>query len=311
MRRLRQYSWVRQLTQECIVTSSDFIYPLFVRDKELSPLVPMLPNVKRWLIDDLFKIADHIAERGIPLILLFPCSMQKSDDGIHALDPSGLIPQAIEKLKTYPFGIMTDIALDPYTSHGHDGILNIDRTDVDNEKTIKILEQQALLHASCGAHVVAPSDMMDGRIGRIRQTLNHHGYSHVLIFSYAAKFASALYAPFREAINIPHLQGPKDKKTYQLPISNRQEAMRCIQRDISEGADAIIIKPGCFYLDLIYEASQTFDIPIFAYQVSGEYAWLHSNIALLEESFFAFKRAGARGIITYGALDAHSVMLRP
>ena len=313
LRRNRQASWVRDLCSENDLTPSDLIWPIFVREAETSPTIASMPGVERLTLDELVEAAQQAADLGIPAIALFPTTPThlRSHDGAEALNPDNLICRAVRAIKSMDLnlGVITDVALDPYTDHGHDGII-IDGC-VDNDATIGILEQQAFVQAQAGADALAPSDMMDGRIGAIREYLDDHGHQDKMIVSYAVKYASGFYGPFRTAVGVDTLSGLKDKKTYQMNPANSDEAMREIAQDIQEGADMIIIKPGMPYLDIIQRATTQFNIPTLAYQVSGEYAmikaaaqngWLDEDRVVLE-SLIAFKRAGAQGILTYFALD--------
>ncbi len=313
LRRNRQASWVRDLCSENDLTPSDLIWPVFVREEETSPVIASMPGVERLTIDELVESAQQAADLGIPAIALFPTTPPhlRSHDGAEALNPDNLICRAVRAIKSVDLnlGVITDVALDPYTDHGHDGII-LDG-QIDNEATIDILQQQAYVQAQAGADALAPSDMMDGRIASIRDYLNDHGHHNKLIISYAVKYASGFYGPFRTAVGVGALGGLKDKKTYQMNPANSDEAMREIAQDIQEGADMIIIKPGMPYLDVIQRATTQFNIPTLAYQVSGEYAmikaaaqngWLDEDRVVLE-SLIAFKRAGAQGILTYFAFD--------
>ncbi len=274
-----------------------------------------MPGVDRVSLDLLLHVAKECVSLGIPVMALFPVisSHLKTPDGIEATNPHGLIPHAVETLKTHfpMLGIMTDIALDPYTSHGQDGLLD-DNGYVLNDQTVKVLTQQALTHARAGVDIVAPSDMMDGRIGSIRQALEDQGLIHTRIMAYSAKYASSFYGPFRDAVGSSANLGQSDKKTYQMDPGNSDEALREVALDIAEGADMVMVKPGMPYLDIVRRVKDEFGVPTFAYQVSGEYAmlkaaaqngWLNHD-AVMMESLLAFKRAGADGILTYFAIDA-------
>ncbi len=313
LRRNRQASWVRDLCSENDLTPSDLIWPVFVRDEDTSPLISSMPGVERLTLEDLVEAAEQAAALGIPAIALFPTTPPhlRSSDGAEALNPDNLICRAVRAIKSLDLnlGIITDVALDPYTDHGHDGII-IDG-HVDNDATIEVLQQQAYVQAQAGADALAPSDMMDGRIGAIREYLDDHGHHNKMIISYAVKYASGFYGPFRQAVGVGTLSGLKDKKSYQMNPANSDEAMREIAQDVQEGADMIIIKPGMPYLDIIQRATTQFNIPTLAYQVSGEYAmikaaaqngWLDEDRTVLE-SLISFKRAGASGILSYFALD--------
>lgn len=313
LRRMRQSAWIRDLCSENNLTPSDLIWPVFIREPETSPIINSMPGVERLTIEDLIEAAQQAEAVGIPAIALFPTTPQdlRSPDGSEALNPDNLICRAIRAIKSLNLnmGIITDVALDPYTDHGHDGIIL--NGHVDNDATIEILEQQAYVQAEAGADALAPSDMMDGRVAAIRDYLDDHGHKNRLLISYAVKYASSFYGPFRQAVGVQQLSGIQDKKTYQMNPANSDEAMREIAQDLQEGADMIIIKPGMAYLDIIQRATSQFNIPTLAYQVSGEYAmlqaaiqngWLDGDRAILE-SLLAFKRAGAKGILTYFALD--------
>ena len=314
MRRNRKASWCRDLLAEIHLKPSDFIMPLFVieginRIEE----IPMMPNVFRYTIDKLIDKVKSLYEVGIQAVILFPYIEQnlKNPTGTEAIKHNNLISRAVKELKKFvpQIGLISDVALDPYTSHGHDGVLD-KNYDVDNDETIKILIQQALILADAGVDAVAPSDMMDGRIGLIRDALEINGYNNTQIFSYGAKFHSSLYKPFRDAIGSQDNLGTKDKKGYFLDYRNCNEALAEVELDISEGADAIIIKPASMYMDIISLASRNFPhIPIFAYHVSGEYAILTKSAEcgivcerdIFLETMHSLKRAGVRNIITYYA----------
>lgn len=310
-RRLRQAPWLRYLVQENDLEVDDLILPIFLRDESVKAAIPTMPGVYRYLLSELDDLFIKIIKYNLRAVALFPCTPQhlKNDQGMEALNPDNLICQAIRYIKKhYPnIGIITDVALDPYTDHGHDGILD-KKGYVDNDLTVQILMNQALNQARAGTDILAPSDMMDGRIKIIRSALDKKGFSNVLLLSYAAKYASAFYGPFREAVG-SKFKG--DKKTYQLNPANRKEAMAKIALDLDEGADMIIVKPGMPYLDILYQAYLKFNVPLFAYQVSGEYAmikWAAQHQAFDEnlvfyEACLAFKRAGACGVITYAALE--------
>ena len=315
-RRLRRTDWSRRLVQENTLSSNDFIYPVFLLEgKGREEEVKSMPGVSRVTLDLLLPIAQECVQLGIPVIALFPVihNELKSDDGGEAFNPSGLIPLAVTELKKqFPnLGIMTDIALDPYTSHGQDGIID-DEGYVINDVTVDALVKQALIHAQAGVDIVAPSDMMDGRIAAIRDALEAHGFIHTQIMAYSAKYASAFYGPFRDAVGSAGNLGKGNKKTYQMDPANSDEAIREVSLDIEEGADMVMVKPGMPYLDIVKRVKDELGHPTFAYQVSGEYAmikaaanngWLDGDAVMLE-SLLAFKRAGADGILTYFARDA-------
>ena len=311
-RRLRQSPWVRDLVGEHRLSVSDLIWPIFVHDgKEDRRPVASLPGIDRLNIKTLLDEAKSAKDLGINTIALFPHIdiNLRTDDARAALDPEGLIPQACRAIKAHvpEIGILVDVALDPYTSHGHDGLLFGNK--IENDATIAILVEQTRVQVEAGADIVAPSDMMDGRIGIIRSSLESAGHKDTLIMSYAAKYASAFYGPFRDAVGVSTLKG--DKKTYQMDPANSDEAMREVALDIAEGADMVMVKPGMPYLDIIHRVSHHFGVPTFAYQVSGEYAMIKAASAAgymdLErcvlESLLGFKRAGAHGILTYFAKD--------
>ncbi|MFZ6750787.1 porphobilinogen synthase [Undibacterium sp. Ren11W] len=315
MRRMRHDAFSRALMRENHVTASDLIYPVFVIDGEnLCEKVASMPGVERVSIDVLMGVAEDCVTLGIPVLALFPSinPSLKTPDGIEALNPQGLIPRAIRELKMrFPeLGILTDVALDPYTSHGQDGVINAEGY-VLNDETTAILVKQALTQAQAGADIVAPSDMMDGRIGAIRHALETHGFIHTRIMAYSAKYASAFYGPFRDAVGSATTLGKSDKASYQMDPANSDEALREVALDLAEGADMVMVKPGMPYLDIVRRVKDEFKVPTFAYQVSGEYAmikaaaqngWLDHNKTMME-SMLAFKRAGADGILTYFARD--------
>lgn len=311
LRRLRQNNWIRELVSETSLACKDLIWPIFVRD-EFSPAeITSMPNVVRLTIPELQEAAQYATDLGISSLALFPFvpPSLRACDGLEAMNPDNLMCRAIQAIKNLnlDIGVITDVALDPYTDHGHDGIIINGR--VHNEATIEVLKQQAHVQAQAGADVLAPSDMMDGRIGALRQHLDENHFHDKIILSYAVKFASSFYGPFRNAVGVEALHGLADKKTYQLNLTNSDEAMREIAQDIEEGADMIIIKPGLPYADIIQRAKQKFNIPIMAYQVSGEYSmikaaaangWIDGTKVMLE-TLLCLKRAGATGIFTYAA----------
>jgi porphobilinogen synthase len=315
-RRLRRTDWSRRLVQENQLSSNDFIYPVFLLEgKNRQEEVKSMPGVSRVSLDLLLPIAEDCVKLGIPVMALFPVisSELKTADGKEAFNPNGLIPAAIKELKKHfpDLGIMTDIALDPYTSHGQDGIID-ESGYVINDITVDALVKQALTHAQAGVDMVAPSDMMDGRIGAIRDALEAHGFIHTQIMAYSAKYASAFYGPFRDAVGSASNLGKGNKKTYQMDPANSDEAIREVALDIEEGADMVMVKPGMPYLDIVRRVKDELGYPTFAYQVSGEYAmikaaaingWIDGD-AVMMESLLAFKRAGADGILTYFARDA-------
>ena len=315
-RRMRRNDWSRRLMQENSLSADNLIYPVFLLDgKNQLEAVASMPGVNRLSLDLLLPIAQECVDLGIPVLALFPVidASLKTPDGKEATNPNGLIPRAVRELKKqFPnLGIMTDVALDPYTSHGQDGVLD-SAAYILNDETTAILVQQALTQAEAGVDIVAPSDMMDGRIGKIREALEQKGLSHTLIMAYSAKYASAFYGPFRDAVGSAKNLGKADKKTYQMDPSNSDEALREIALDINEGADMVMVKPGMPYLDIVRRVKDVFEYPTYAYQVSGEYAmlkaaaqngWLDHD-AVMIESLMAFRRAGADGVLTYFALEA-------
>jgi porphobilinogen synthase len=315
-RRLRRDDFTRRLVREHALSVNDLIYPVFVLEGEKRrESVASMPGVDRVSLDLLLHVAEECVQLGIPVMALFPVisAHLKTPDGKEATNPKGLIPHVVSTLKKHfpNLGIMTDVALDPYTSHGQDGLL--DETGyILNDVTVEVLQQQALAQAHAGVDIVAPSDMMDGRIGAIRQTLEKNGHIHTRIMAYSAKYASAFYGPFRDAVGSAANLGKSDKKTYQMDPGNTDEALREVALDIAEGADMVMVKPGMPYLDVVRRVKDEFQMPTFAYQVSGEYAmlkaaaqngWLDHD-AVMMESLLAFKRAGADGILTYFAIDA-------
>nr|WP_206075537.1 porphobilinogen synthase [Polynucleobacter aenigmaticus] len=315
-RRMRRDDWSRRLMQENQVSASDLIYPVFLLEgKNQSQAVSSMPGVNRVSLDLLLNVAEECVSLGIPVMALFPVidAALKTPDGKEAFNPNGLIPAAVRELKKrFPnLGIMTDVALDPYTSHGQDGVLD-EQGRILNDETTAILVQQAVTQAQAGVDIVAPSDMMDGRIGKIREALELQNLIHTRIMAYSAKYASAFYGPFRDAVGSATNLGKADKKTYQMDCANTDEALREVALDIGEGADMVMVKPGMPYLDIVRRVREEFDYPTYAYQVSGEYAmlkaaaqngWLDHD-AVMMESLLAFKRAGADGILTYFALEA-------
>ncbi len=314
MRRLRQADWTRRLVREATLSPADLILPVFLIDGDgVREPVASMPGVERMSIDLATKTAEEAAGLGIPAIALFPNTDRslRTADGREAFNPSSLVCRAIRSIRRAvpDIGVLCDVALDPYTSHGHDGLLEGGR--ILNDATIESLVRQALVQAEAGCNILAPSDMMDGRVGAIRSALEEQGFEDVLIMSYAAKYASGLYGPFRDAVgSAGTLVG--DKKTYQMDPANTDEALREVELDLAEGADMVIVKPGLPYLDVLHRIKTTFGVPTFAYQVSGEYAmimaaaengWLDGS-RVIDECLLAFKRAGADGILTYFALDA-------
>jgi len=319
-RRLRRDAFTRNLVRENALTPHDLIYPVFVHEgHQLRTPVPSMPGVERLSLDMLMPVAQACVTLGIPVLALFPAiePALKTPDGKEALNPDGLIPRAVRQLKAeFPqLGVLTDVALDPYTSHGQDGLLD-DSGYILNDETVEVLTRQALTHAAAGVDIVAPSDMMDGRIGAIRQALEAGGYIHTRIMAYSAKYASSFYGPFRDAVGTRGALGRADKNVYQMDPANTDEALREVALDLAEGADMVMVKPGMPYLDVLRRVKDEFRVPTFAYQVSGEYAmlcaaaangWLERE-AVMMESLLAFKRAGADGILTYFALDAAQLL---
>jgi porphobilinogen synthase len=321
LRRLRRHDWTRRLVAESTLSASDFIWPLFVIDGERKrEAVPSMPGVDRLSVDLAVGAAEEAAKLGIPVVALFPYTdpSLRSEDGREATNGNNLVCRAVRAIKkAVPgIGVLCDVALDPYTSHGHDGILIDD--DVANDESVEILVRQARVQAEAGCDIIAPSDMMDGRVGAIRGALESAGFKNTLIMAYAAKYASAFYGPFRDAVGSSKtLKG--DKRTYQMNPANGDEAMREVELDLAEGADMVMVKPGMPYLDLVYRVRERFGVPTFAYQVSGEYSmllaaaergWLERDRVILE-SLTGFKRAGASGILTYFARDAAKLLKAP
>jgi len=316
MRRMRRDDFSRRLMRETRLTTDDLIYPVFVLDgKNRIEAVPSMPGVNRYTVDKLLPHAEQCAKLGIPAIAIFPVIADhlKTADGREATNPKGLVPRTVAALKKrFPeIGVITDVALDPYTTHGHDGI--IDRSGyVRNDETIAVLEKQALVNAVAGVDIVAPSDMMDGRIGAVREALDKKGYIHTRILAYSAKYASGFYGPFRDAVGSAKQLGLGDKYNYQMDPANSDEALREVALDLEEGADMVMVKPGLPYLDIVRRVKSEFRIPTYVYQVSGEYAMLKAAIQngwldekrCVMEVLLAFKRAGADGILTYFAIDA-------
>jgi porphobilinogen synthase len=319
LRRNRRDDWSRRMVRENALSAADLIWPIFVREGTgVSEPVASMPGVDRLSIDRVGPAAAEAAALGIPCIAIFPNTpaARKDEDGTEALNPDNLACRAIRAIKRDApgLGVLCDVALDPYTSHGHDGVIRTDRRGIDyvaNDETVEILVRQSLVQAEAGCDVIAPSDMMDGRVGAIRAALDGAGFEHVRIMAYAAKYASAFYGPFRDAVgSAASLKG--DKKTYQMDPANSDEALREIALDLAEGADMVMVKPGMPYLDIVRRAKDAFGVPVFAYQVSGEYAmiraaaangWLDGERAMLE-SLIGFKRAGCDGVLTYFAVAA-------
>jgi porphobilinogen synthase len=315
-RRLRRDAFTRELVRENRLHPSDLILPVFVQDGHNQVQdVASMPGVQRLSIDRLLGVADQCVSLGVPVMALFPviAGKLKTPDGIEATNPDGLVPRTVRALKDrFPqLGVLCDVALDPFTSHGQDGLLD-DTGYILNDATVAMLTRQALVQADAGVDIVAPSDMMDGRIGAIRGALESAGHIHTRIMAYSAKYASAFYGPFRDAVGSAANLGKSDKKAYQMDPGNSDEALREVALDIAEGADMVMVKPGMPYLDIVRRVKDEFRLPTFVYQVSGEYAmlkaaaangWLDHD-AVMMESLLAFKRAGADGVLTYFALDA-------
>jgi porphobilinogen synthase len=315
MRRMRRDGFSRDLMRENTITASDLIYPVFILDgKNKREPVASMPGVERVSVDLLLPIAEDCVKLGIPVLALFPVidPLLKTPDGIEATNPEGLVPRAVRELKArFPeLGILTDVALDPYTSHGQDGVLDT-HGYVLNDETTPLLVRQSLVQASAGVDIVAPSDMMDGRIGAIRAALENEHHIHTRIMAYSAKYASAFYGPFRDAVGSAANLGKGSKATYQMDPGNSDEALREVALDIAEGADMVMVKPGMPYLDIVRRVKDEFNMPTFAYQVSGEYAmikaaaqngWVDHDKTMME-AMLCFKRAGANGVLTYFARD--------
>jgi porphobilinogen synthase len=322
-RRLRRDAFTRALVREHRLAPQDLILPVFLLDgKRQSQDVPSMPGVQRRSLDRLYGVAEQCVTLGIPVMALFPViePALKTPDGREATNPKGLVPRAVRELKKrFPeLGLLTDVALDPFTSHGQDGLLD-DSGYIVNDSTVEVLTQQALVQAEAGVDIVAPSDMMDGRIGAIRAVLEATGAIHTRIMAYSAKYASAFYGPFRDAVGSAKNLGKSDKKVYQMDPGNSDEALREVALDLAEGADMVMVKPGMPYLDIVRRVKDEFRVPTFAYQVSGEYAmlkaaaangWLDHD-AVMMESLLAFKRAGADGVLSYFALGAARLLPRP
>ena len=312
LRRLRKSKWLRNLVSETSISHNDLILPIFIREgKNKIESIKSMPGIKRYTLDKLSSILKQVRKYKIPMVALFPYTpdFKKDKNGTEALNSNNLICRGIKLIKKkFPeIGVMCDVALDPYTSHGHDGIIK--NNQIDNDQTIKILVKQALLQARMGCDMIAPSDMMDGRIGKIRQELDRNNFKDVSILSYAVKYASNFYGPFRDAVGSKS-KLKNDKKTYQMDFRNSSEAFREVALDIKEGTDMVMVKPGMIYLDIIRQVKNNFKIPVLAYQVSGEYFLIKNAIQKkilkedsIIESLIAFKRAGACAIVTYFAID--------
>ena len=314
-RRMRKDEFSRRLMREHHLRTDDLIYPVFVMEgHQKEEAIPSMPGIKRQSADLILETAKECFELGIPAIALFPVidAKLKSEDAKEAYNPEGLIPKVVALLKKHlpDLGVITDIALDPYTNHGQDGLID-ELGYVLNDETVSVLIKQALSHAKAGADIVAPSDMMDGRIGKIREALEKEGLIHTKILAYSAKYASSFYGPFRDAVGSSKNLGVSDKSSYQMDPANTDEALTEVELDINEGADMVMVKPGLPYLDIVYRVKTAFGVPTYAYQVSGEYAmlkaasqngWLDEK-AVVMESLLAFKRAGADGILSYYAME--------
>lgn len=316
MRRMRRDDFTRRMMREHVLTANDLIYPVFVMEgaKKTQP-VPSMPGVERMTLDKLLPVAERCLKLKVPVLALFPVidAKFKTPDGKEATNPKGLIPRVVARLKKeFPeLGVMCDVALDPYTSHGQDGVIDASGYII-NDTTLAILEKQALTQAAAGVDIVAPSDMMDGRIGRIRSALDQRKFIHTRIMAYSAKYASGYYGPFRDAVGSAANLGKGNKFTYQMDPANSDEALWEVGLDLQEGADMVMVKPGMPYLDILRRVKEEFKAPTFVYQVSGEYAmlkaagmngWINEKICAME-ALLAFKRAGADGVLTYYALDA-------
>lgn len=320
LRRTRATGWSRALHREILLTPADFIWPLFVTEGEgVEEPISSLPGVSRWSVDGIVARTKEAVALGIPCIALFPNTQadRRSDDGKEALNPDNLMCRAIRSIRDAcgeEIGILTDVALDPYTAHGQDGLLDA-KGYVTNDATVEVLVGQSLNQAAAGADIIAPSDMMDGRIGAIRTALEAEGHPNIQIMAYAAKYASAFYGPFRDAVGSNGvLKG--DKKSYQMDPANSEEALREVALDLSEGADSVMVKPGLPYLDIVRRVKERFEVPTFAYQVSGEYAMIEAAAAagagdrdaLVLETLTSFKRAGCSGVLTYHAAHAAKLL---
>lgn len=320
LRRTRATAWSRAMHREVLVTPADLIWPLFVTEGEgVEDPILSLPGVSRWSVDGIVARAKEAVALGIPCLALFPNTQpdRRSEDGKEALNPDNLMCRAIKAIKQAcgdDIGVLTDVALDPYTSHGQDGLID-EAGYVLNDQTVEVLVGQSLNQAAAGADIIAPSDMMDGRIGAIREALEGEGHVNVQIMSYAAKYASAFYGPFRDAVGSRGLL-KGNKKTYQMDPGNAEEALREVEMDLAEGADSVMVKPGLPYLDIAARVKDTFGVPVFAYQVSGEYAMIEAAVAagaadrdaMVLETLLAFKRAGCSGVLTYHAAHAARLM---
>lgn len=316
MRRVRRYDFSRRLVRESTVSAADLILPVFIREgTQVVEPVPSMPGVDRTSVDKLLPVVEQALTLGVPAIALFPMIERTLKTGAaeEAFNPKGLVPRCVREIKKrFPeIGVITDVALDPYTAHGQDGLVN-DAGYVVNDETIAVLQKQALTHAEAGVDIVAPSDMMDGRVGAIRASLDASGFIHTAILAYAAKYASSFYGPFRDAVGSGTTLGKGDKKTYQMDPGNSDEALLEVALDLEEGADYVMVKPGMPYLDIVRRVKERFGVPTFAYQVSGEYAmlkaagaqgWIDGDACMME-ALLCLRRAGADAILTYFALEA-------
>jgi porphobilinogen synthase len=314
LRRNRRDPWSRKLVAESVLTAGDLIWPVFVHDEDRRAPVPSMPDAFRLSVSALVDAAGEAAELGIPTVAVFPAVAPalKDPEGQEALNPGNLVCRAVATLKKAlpELGVLCDVALDPFTSHGHDGVIRDGY--VANDETVAILGRQAIVQAAAGCDIIAPSDMMDGRVGAVRRALDEAGFDRVRIMSYAAKYASCFFAPFRDAIGSASSLGSADKRTYQMDPANGDEALREVALDLQEGADMVMVKPGMPYLDVVRHVKEAFRVPTYAYQVSGEYAMLHAAAQngwldgerAVMESLICFKRAGADGVLTYAAVEA-------
>ena len=321
-RRLRRDAFTRALVREHSLSANDLILPVFIHEGENRlDAVASMPGVSRQSLDHLLRTAEQCVELGVPVLALFPVidASLKTPDGAEALNPNGLVPRAVREVKKHfpQLGLLTDVALDPFTSRGQDGVVD-ESGYIINDTTVEILARQALVQAEAGVDIVAPSDMMDGRIGAIRQALETRGHIHTRIMAYSAKYASSFYGPFRDAVGSAANLGKADKKTYQMDPGNSDEALREVALDLAEGADMVMVKPGMPYLDIVRRVKDEFRVPTYVYQVSGEYSmlkgaalngWMDGE-AVMMESLLAFRRAGADGVLTYFALEAARVLKR-
>ncbi len=317
-RRLRKNKWIRKLVRESSIAPNDFILPIFVTYEKQSTEIKLMPGIKRLNLEDAFDLSQKAKEFGINAVAIFPevPSKIKDETGKEALNRNNIVCRLVEKIKKFSpsLGVICDVALDPYTTSGHDGL--IENGEIINDKTINVLCEQALINADAGCDIIAPSDMMDGRVEKIRNYLDKNNKQNTLIMSYAVKYSSNLYAPFRNAVSAATKLGPDKKNTYQMDYGNINEALREASLDIKEGADILLIKPGIMYLDVLKEVKSTFNYPTFSYQVSGEYSMLKNAILsgeynekeILMETFLCFKRAGADAIISYFALDIAKIL---